>query len=325
MKQLIAVILVAALGWAGYWGWQARSMNTATEAWFDARRADGWEASYDSYALRGFPSRLDQTFEGLTLADPETRMVWQAALVEILRLTYKPNHIILAFGDNQTLTAQGKTWQIGSDGLRTSVVTGTDDTLERANAEAAVLNIASPDGGTVALAGLTAAFLRQTGTEYRLAVQATGLATERGTLAGAALPDSFNGLRADMVIGFDENWTTRALMGPRPQPRHIALRLAEYRYGSLQLKLAGDLSIDSHGLLDGSLTLKAENWREILRAAIEQGYVPQGLGDALEQGLGLAAQLNGNPRTLYLPLNFSSGRVSLGPIPLGMAPRILLP
>jgi len=146
MKQLIEVILVAALGWAGYWGWQARSMNTATEAWFDARRADGWEASYDSYALRGFPSRLDQTFEGLTLADPETRMVWQAALVEILRLTYKPNHIILPFGDNQSLTANGKTLQIGSDGLRTSVVNQADDQRERANAETNDQNVTSPGG-----------------------------------------------------------------------------------------------------------------------------------------------------------------------------------
>ncbi|MEC3862755.1 DUF2125 domain-containing protein [Mesobacterium sp. TK19101] len=325
MKQLIAAILVAALGWAGYWGWQAHSLNSATEAWFDARRADGWEASHDSYALRGFPSRLDQTFAGLTLADPETGMVWQAALVEILRLSYKPNHLILAFGDNQSLTASGQTWDIGSDGLRASVVTGAADALVRVNAEAEVLNIASSRGKAVALAGLTAAFLKQDGSEYRLAVQATGLATEGAPVSGAALPDSFNGLRADMVIGFDRSWTTGTVTGPRPQPRHIALRLAEYRYGELQLKLAGDLTVDSRGLLDGSLTLKAENWREILRAAVEQGYLPQGLGDALEQGLGLAAQLNGNPRTLDLPLNFAGGRVSLGPIPLGMAPRIILP
>ena len=76
--------------------------------------------------------------------------------------------------------------------------------------------------------------------------------------------------------------------------------------------------------MTGRITVKAKNWREILQIAVAAGWVPEGLAETLEDGLGLRAGLSGSPETLDAPLSFEKGRVSFGPIPLGTAPRLLL-
>ena len=44
MKRLISLVLIAALGWSGYWFWQAHIARQAVTGWFEDRRADGWQA-----------------------------------------------------------------------------------------------------------------------------------------------------------------------------------------------------------------------------------------------------------------------------------------
>ena len=324
-KLLIAVVL-AMLAWSGWWFWSAHSLRQEFERWFAERRADGWDASYDDLAIRGYPNRLDATFTGLLLADPKANTVWRAPFFQILQLTYKPGHVIAVWPPEQTLSVKGTDYAVTADHLRASLIfdPATGHIL-RANAEATVLNIAPSEGPATALAGLTAAVAEVPAQPrtYRVTLRADAAARSETTLS-AVTGDSLDGVLLDATLHLDRDWTTRA-GDPRPQPTRVELRLAEYRVGTLDLKLAGDVDVDDRGRMTGRMTVKAENWRDLIDLAEDSGRLSRGVAQTLTRGLGLVAQFSGNPETLDLPLDLDEGRMSLGPIPLGKAPRLRLP
>ncbi len=327
MKRLVILIFTAALVWSAFWLWSWHSRSTAVEDWFADRTDSGWTARYNDLGIRGFPNRLDTRLTEIELQDPATGVGWQAPFFEVLALSYQPGHVIAVWPETQVLTVDRQSHRITSEGLRASLVydTGTG-VVDRSNLEAQVLNISGP-GGSTALAGLNAALMTVEGQEttYRLGLTAKGFARSRKGLTAEMLPGSLAELRADAVVTFDQPWTTGALGSTRPQPTRIDLKLVEYKLGKLELKLAGDVRVDALGRLDGALTVKAVNWREMVTRLREAGEIPLSLADALEDGLALIAALSGNQRTLDLPLKFQGGKVSLGPVPLGEAPRIRLP
>ena len=326
MKRLTIAVVAVALLWAGFWAFSAWQLRQATESWFADRRADGWGADYADLTVRGFPNRLDRSFADIVLADPQARVVWEAPFFQVFQLTYKPGHIIAAWPDSHSLTTPDGRWQITGDTQRASLV-HAGGALLRANLEAETLNLARDDGTALALAGLTASLQHLEGTtaDYRLALVAQALAFGDTSLSAANLPDSVNGLQADVTLRLDAPLAGATLSRARPQPTRLDIRLAEYRYGGLELKLAGSLDISPSGTPEGQVTVKAVNWRALLDQARASGALPGGLADALEDGLGLLAGLRGNSQTLDLPLNFTGGRVMLGPIPLGRAPVIRVP
>lgn len=332
MKRLLIIIIVAGLGWSAYWYAAMVGTRNGFEAWFEARRAEGWQAEYTDLTIRGFPNRVDATFERPVLADPETGLAWSAPFFQIFALSYRPNHIIAAWPETQRLSTPLAHYDIASKEMRASLVTEATPNLplERMNLVAGAMAITTDDDAITTLDGMQAAVTRLPGAPsgYRFAVNADGLTPalpdRAGLRTGGALPRRLDALRADLEVEFDAAWDLSALSEARPQPRRIRLRLAEARWGQLELKLAGTLDVDRNGRPTGRLTVKAQNWRDILTLARDLGWIGPTWGTRLEQGLALVAQLSGNPETLDIPLDFTADRVSLGPVPLGPAPVLRL-
>jgi hypothetical protein len=126
-------------------------------------------------------------------------------------------------------------------------------------------------------------------------------------------------------VRFDRPWSLAALEDARPQPRHLDITEAALRWGRLELRVAGALAIDAEGEPEGELLLKATNWRALLDAARAAGALSDRLAGAVEGALALASRLAGSPETLDIPLRFASGRMRLGPVPIGPAPTLRLP
>ncbi|MDQ2093794.1 DUF2125 domain-containing protein [Rhodalgimonas zhirmunskyi] len=330
MKRLLAVIVIAAALWSGYWYIAQRGARAGIESWFDARRAEGWQAEYKELATQGFPNRIDTTLTDPVLADPESGLAWTAPMFKLFALSYQPNHIIAVWPETQVLSTPTARYEISSADMRASLVMqpAPQLPLERANLISDALAIEGP-GGTTTMEGLQIAILRQEGGEsYHLGLNADGYAPPlpRGlTLrTGGTLPQKLSSLRADLELGFDKPIDLTALSEARPQPRRIKVTLAEAKWGQLELALAGTLDIDDLGRPKGQITIKARNWRDMLELARQMDLLPAEWLNPVEQALGLAAQLNGNTRTLDLPLTFNRTTISLGPIPIGPAPIIRL-
>ena len=329
MRILLTLIVIAATAWSAYWYLGRTGVQEAFSDWFEARRAEGWVAEAARVETRGFPNRFDTTFTEIALADPDTGLAWEAPVFQILALSYRPNHVIAVWPEEQLLATPREKYRVESRDMRASVVTGADIRLplERTTLTAEKLSITPRPGdqATRAEALRLAAERVPTATStYRLGLAADGLSPAldwRVRLDPAGkLPERFDAFRADLTVAFDKPWDRSAIEVARPQPRRIDIRLAEARWGRLELQAAGELHVDARGHPEGEITVKARNWRDILRMAVASGTLPDGFAATLEDGLSLIAQMAGNPKTLDIPLNFRDGRVRLGPVPLGPAP-----
>lgn len=332
MRALLAVIVIAAVGWAGYWWLGASAAQSGFSAWFEARRAGGWVADTSDISVRGFPNRFDTTFTDITLVDPETGWAWQAPFFQLFALSYQPNHVIATWPGSQSLATPRQRFDVTSSKMQASGVLGADTTLplRRATLVADTLAITDDADETTAMTALRLAVERVEGTEatYHLGLAADNLSPARAARLRldrqGRLPQTFSAFSADITATFDEPWDRRALEVSRPQPRQITVTLAEARWGDLELAAAGALDVDATGQPSGRLTVRARNWRDILQLARASGQLSPGLIDQMETGLSVLARLSGNNQTLDIPLDLRAGRVFLGPVPIGTAPILKL-
>ena len=334
LRFLTTVIVMAAVGWAGYWFIGQTGVQTGFTKWFDQRRAEGWVADFSDLNVQGFPNRFDTVITGLTLADPETGLAWDAPQFQINALSYRPNHVIAVWPDTQRLSTPLEKYSVESKDMRASVMLegSTALTVQRTTLTAEQLVIQpEAEGGATSVQALRLAAdhvpLKNLET-YRLGLAADGLAPalswRESVDPTGRLPETFDALSVDMTVEFDKPWDRTAIEDARPQPRQIEIRLAEARWGQLELQMAGEMSVDSTGQPTGEIMIKARNWRDILELAVNAGAMPKGMADTVGDGLGLIAQMAGNPKTLDIPLGLSNGRVFLGPVPIGPAPILRL-
>ena len=328
MLRLLIIVLTAATLWAGYWVVGSIGADRAMTSWLNDRRTDGWQADYSDLSVAGFPNRFDTTITDVALADPKAGWAWTAPFFQILTLSYKPNHLIAAWPNTQTLQTPLGRQTIQSTQMQASLVVdaGARLPLNRTNFIAHDLVLTPDAGEPTAMKTLRAAIQRLEGTNttYRFAITADEFAPGsdwRGLLdPKGALPKTLSALSADITVAFDAPWDLNALESKRPQPTQITVKLAEGTWGALRLATAGDLAIDENGVPSGRITIKARNWRDILAMAVTSGTLSTGMAAQAERGLSLLATMSGNPETLDIPLDMGGGFVRLGPIPIATSP-----
>lgn len=331
MRALLAAILMAAAAWGAYWIVGARSTEAAVAGWLDDRRAEGWVAEAGEIAVRGFPNRFDVTLEDLELADPETGLAWRAPFLQILTLSYRPSHAIVVWPERQVVATPQETLTLTSEDMRASIVFENLDelVLDRSTLTLEGITIASSAGWEAALPTGQLALRRSPETErdYDLSVRAEDLILPqtlvRALAAGEIAGRRVGLMRLEAQARFDRVWDRRAIEERRPQPRYLALREARIEWGELDLRVAGALDVARGGAASGEITVKATNWREMLRIAVASGAVPEDLAGVAEAGLRTLAGMSGDERTLDAPLTLREGRVTLaGLIPLGRLPEL---
>jgi hypothetical protein len=332
MRWIIGACLATALLWAGYWFVGSTAAERGVKAWFADRSVQGWVAEYDTVKTRGFPSRFDTTINALELADPRTGWVWSAPFFQVFALSYKPNHIIAVWPNEQTIATPLARANITTEDMRASAVFLPDTalTLDSATFTFDKLKVTGNGGTTIQFTNGIVSVRRAPNAElthdfYAQLKDVTLPDDLRDKLDPAnVLPRIIEGLTIDVTASFDAEWNRFAIEQARPQPTSIDLNLLAASWGGLDLRAAGDLTIDGSGIPTGEIQLKATNWREMLKLAEKSDIVPQGVLPFIERGLEMLAGLSGNTATLDIPMTFRKGNMAIGPFPIGPAPSIRL-
>lgn len=122
--------------------------------------------------------------------------------------------------------------------------------------------------------------------------------------------------------------------GPEPQFSGIASPGFTLTLGPQSLRIAGRLAADADGRAEGALFLYTNDARAWMQLAGDLGLIPPQMvmlaGSALEQAAAAETKLPATtpapdkpaPGELRIPLIFRDGRMFLGPLPLGAAPRL---
>jgi hypothetical protein len=322
MKRLAFISIFLVLCWAGYWFVGARALEAAFTGWFSERRTAGWQADYSDVSVAGFPYRFDTTLTQPALADPATGWAWRAPYLQLLSLSYQPNHIIAALPPSQSLQTPIDSFTLASNSARASLVLtpSTSLAVDRTTTviEAPVLTAATGWGLQARQLRLAARVLDDAPSTYQIGLNVGDLKSLDGS---NGMPGGIGQIDADVTVKFSAPWDRHAIEKARPQPHSIQIFKADVTWGQMVLKLAGTLTIDTLGNPTGDLAIKATNWREILALGVANGAIPQSMERSLTRGLELVSGLSGSSKTLDVPLTFRRGTIHLGPIPIAPAPN----
>ncbi len=110
----------------------------------------------------------------------------------------------------------------------------------------------------------------------------------------------------------------------------IALRAATLRevgfdWGEMRLVVSGAFEVDDQGYPEGSITVEAREWRQMLRVAVSSGVIDGGTADTIKTAIEFVTALTGSGETLSAPLNLSGGKLRIGPFAVADAPRLAPP
>jgi hypothetical protein len=326
MRALLWIVVAAAVAWGGYWFVGARALKRAAEAWFVAQTDAGLIAERSSLTVQGFPSRFDLTVNDLHLADPATGYGWTAPFVQILALSYRPWHVIAALPNDQQVQTPGQAFAVSSTKLQGSVVVepGLALTLDRLTAVGENLRFTSDLGWSAAADTLRFA-TKQTepgGMVHEIGLEVLGISPNAGFAAQVPqLPQMLDRLHLDAIVTLTAP-LDRDLVQTQPHVTRIDLKEVQLVWGPLALSGTGAVETDTDGLAEGRIDVRLTNWRDALPVAVAAGLVSPQAAPTWERMLTVLAAQSGDAANLDLPLIFANGRTSLGPLPLGPAPRL---
>ncbi|SFD13087.1 DUF2125 domain-containing protein [Tropicimonas isoalkanivorans] len=330
---LVWLVLAAALAWSAYWGWNVWQAKADIVAWLEDRRTAGWQAEWSDISVAGYPNRVDVTISDLVLANTDAGWVWSAPFLQILRLSYDRDKVILVWPDTMTVGTVDEQVEITSDNLQASIafLPGQAREVEEAVLVGNGLTLRSDADWRSAIGQVRLAMRPdpQDPARREIGVEITELTPSAAWVVRMAeaglVPPTVDRLAADLAVRFDRPWDRTALEEARPQPREVEIDDLSARWGRLQLRVAGELTVGRDRRPEGEVVVKATNWEEILEAARQGDALPEAVAGTLDRTFRLLSRLAGSPKTLDIPLSFDDGRMRAGPVPLGPAPKIRIP
>jgi hypothetical protein len=332
MRKAAAILIFAALLWSAWWLVAALGVRSGIAAWFDAQAARGWQADYAAAESAGYPSQVVTTLSAPALADPATGVAWQADRLVLQSPAIWPADVTLRFPDTpQRLSHWGETVTLVAADMTAALQLdhGLALRVDMAKVRAGPWTMTREDRPLARAEGLS--FTMQARDEpavYDITAELPGLVPGDRLREVAAisdeLPDRLDALKLRGRVRFDKPWDLGALEEARPQPRAIDLDLLEARWGALRILAAGQVEVAADGTPEGQVTLKADNWRDMLAMARRSGALPPDLAAPAARALELLAGIGGNPDALDVTLTLRGGYIAVGPVPIAPAPRLLL-
>ena len=330
MRVLLGGVLALGLLWCGYWVVGSMALQKGVDAWFADQAARGKIATSSAVEVHGFPNRFDLTVKDLHLADPVTGVAWDVPFAQVFSMTWKPWHVIAALPNAQTITTPREKITVESSSMMGSVVVvpGTALTLDRIILDGADLVIASSLGWQLKATRAELATRQDAsvanGHEVNLTV--TGLVPDAGLIAALGptsdLPDLVDVARLDLVAGFSMP-LDRFAAKTKPLLTALTVKDGQIGWGDLVLTTKGTVVAGADGLAEGQIDIHIENWRKMVPVAVAMGLIKPDVAPTVENMMALLAGQSGNGTNLDLPLVMQAGRMSLGAIPLGPAPRMI--
>lgn len=326
MRAVLWIIAACAVLWTGYWLVASRGLQNASEGWF-AEQVQNGTASYKAVSVGGFPGRFDLTVTEPRLVDPRSMSSWSAPEMLVTALAYNPWHLIGVFPNQQTIDLPDQSLTVTSAKLLGSLVVapGTALTLERTRLAGDKIALSSTLGWQLAADALHFASMAENpqGTQHEIGLELLKVSPDPVfRKAVQALPDQIDRIHLDANLTLSAPLDRQAGQ-TNPAITAIDIKDLSGNWGDLVLGGNGTLTADAMGRAEGRIDLRLANWRKAMPLLVAAGLVTPEVAPTWEKMLDYVARQNGDdPEVLNVPLVYSNGRGSLGPLPLGPAPRL---
>lgn len=328
MRKLIWIVLVAAIAWSIWWFVGAAALRRGIDAAFDEMRQAGWEVSLEERYVRGFPNRFDTTIVGPDITDPSEDTVWRAPFVQILALSYRPNRVIVAFPETQELVTPLGSFDIDTASARGSVTLAPSPDLPLEHSEFVVTDMTIAGAAEAGLGELLFATRRPPANDdgrahnIGVTIRAFDLPARISSRLDTPEEARIDHATLDATAFFPRVIDRSILSEGMPIPDRIEIDRLVIDWNEVSLSGSGMIEVAPDGQLSGGIDVEVSNWRGALSILARIGILPAAQLSSAEQGIGLLTRLGEDPDVFAAPLRFEEGRMFLGPLPLGSAPRL---
>lgn len=329
MRKLTFLVVFLAALYGGYWFVGARALEAGLRDGLADLQAAGWEARYTDLNTVGFPSRFDTTITDLSLITPDSRFSYRGPFLQAFALSYQPNRAIVVFPEAFRLSVEGRPVNVDNTGLRLSagIKARPDAALDAVTAEAEMAEISAEALGLLRLADLLAAIRAKPDTDsaYDLYLRTDRIDlpqdVQRRIDPAGRLGGSLTDVVFDSAVRLDRPINRFAFDGSAPEPvlEQFTLNGLNIAWGEVSLRASGMLDVDSLGIPEGRITFETAQWREIIELLVNAGLIEPGIAPTLTN---VARSMARGGEVLELPIAFQNGFMSVGPMPLGPAPRL---
>ncbi|MEM8699463.1 MAG: DUF2125 domain-containing protein [Pseudomonadota bacterium] len=335
-RALIALVVLAALGWSAWWAVLAAGQQAAIERWFADRRAAGWQAEHGAVSVGGYPLRLARRIPEVALADPEAGWAWRLPEVALEGEATEPTEFTLTLPEAHVLAVPGERVEITHSRLdaQLGLVPGMGLALAGAALEGRTLRLAAQSGWTAGAKQVTARLSARdaaSGPEnsYNLKLIARTVEIPAPVLAEldltGLLEAEIEELRIEAYGAFRQPLDRFALEEGRVDLTRAVLREARFAWGAMAVEARGEFRADRRGYAAGKLRLRLTEWRQMIDLVRQSGKLPRDMEQAITRALELLVLFSGGGESLDVPLELSGGKVRIGPVAVADAPRIARP
>jgi hypothetical protein len=318
----LVLALLASVGWLA----AALTIRLAVAGWVEARAGEGWRAEAAEIATWGFPTRFRTRIAAPALGHPAGLWAWSASEIALVQPALAPWRLRIDGPSEQVIRMPAARAAIRSGAMTVTVALDplAGFVLTRTGAFVRDLEAEGGGGWRLSLAEGRASAVLGDGDAYEIRLEVDGLVPPGILGAAAGATGAAATLDAAGHLTFDRPLEMAAGAGP-PRPIRLDLERFEAVWGDLSLRASGRLELGPDGTPEGALGIRAEDWRAMVALAVAAGAVEPRMRETTEGLLGVVAGLSGDPEIIEADLVFANGRMSLGPLPLGPAPRLVLP
>ena len=307
IPALIAVIVICAIGWSVYWVIGGRIMDERVERWLDFPADSNWSVAYDSVALAGYPNRFDTTVTGFELRHKDSEAAWRINPLRLFALSYQPQKFIAVWPAEQTVTLpRGGVVDVFTDDMRASMSFADSALPYEAVMSIKGALLATPMGAVPIEDVLLAmrAVDSGDGADYDVDMRVDGL-----YLPVQDEPSRIDGhIRARVVM--DE--------------ARVDIMSSNVRLEGVVLQATGSLQTDADGYLIGDLSVAVQNYTELPALLAVYGVIKPTMAARVGKTLSFISALALDKSRVSVPLRFDGGKMYLGPLPIGEAPRLVI-
>ncbi len=330
MRKFLIVLTVGALIWCGWWILGAFAIDRVLAQWRAARIAEGWAVSFEEPQVSGFPGAWDSQIASVSLVDPLQLTQLSFDLADVRLPTYWPFSAEIKLPDTPINLQTPFETYIGrsKDGLvQVALRPSLSPTLRSFAATSGQWQVNVPQGNLASAAALD---LRLVQNEQNHSAYAISFNIDKAIPGDVfrkliSLPDDWPREMEVAVLsgGLVLAPNADSLDRPAALIRGIDQLNLHLAWGSFAIKSSGTVKIDPAGTPDGTVRVELLNWRAFYDVLKDSGAIRTEDQFAADIMLNSLSNIGGNPETLDLTITFSNGMMSVGPITLGPAPKIL--